>query len=556
MSDKFSHRFANIFGNQDWPILAARAAFGAFLLSLIAGLLVPIYTDEVGWRMQERAAIDGGFDRMYNDICGPNTIASPPIMMLPVRYFAGWLNTTFPDPLYVRLVGVLCAVIWAFLFRRLIGRIANDSKQRSLLTAAAFGLLGLGLLPWLMIMSRPEQPILLASAAAMLISASAADKARAQTGFVWISPFLIVGMAVIAMSYHMKGILFLPLFLLCIFYSGVGRKTLVNRIAAMVLLTGLALLATRYWVGRFSCPGDPELALRLSQQNIMSIIAAGGDWRSLVSHMILGANPNEYIVIAEARPYPLSAWLPVGLTSANAALVRFIPTILFWNLAMGVGLICLFKALRANWREKRLALVPAVASICAAMVVVWGMSQLHKNSYEAATILPLLTIFTVFALASIPWSVRWTAQLSRVVFVLVVFSVVAQIDVAARYGPELLRRAGQPGFLKAQHTSVSVYGYSHIRQNIVNTARMCGIGAKGRAIHPMIDDVTYFAMSDSYQPFHRLGVLLEWNGTISDPIAYLKSRGSEGMIVGCRFLVPELRVKAKRNGEFCCIPTQ
>jgi hypothetical protein len=556
MSDKPPSQFANAIKDQDWPRLAARIAFAAFLLSLLAGMLVPIYTDEIGWRMQERAAIDGGVDRMYNDICGPNSIAVPPIMMMPARYFSGWLNSAFPDPLYVRTVGVLCAAIWAFLFRGLIGRIAKDNQQRNLLTAVAFGLLGLGLLPWFMVMSRPEHPILLTSAVAMLIAATASGRTGIWTRYAWVWPLLIVGLAVVAMSYHMKGILFLPLFLLCIFFCGDGKKSLFLRIAAMVLLTGLALVATRYWVDRFSCPGDPELALRLAQQNIMSVVAAGGDWSSLVSHMIRGANPNEYIVIAEARPYPLSAWLPIKLTSGNAALARFIPTVLAWNLALGIALICLFKALRSNWREKRLAVVPAIAAVCAGMVLVWGMSQLHKNSYEAATILPLLTLFTVFALASVPWTAQRTRQLSLAVFGLVAFSIVAQLDIAARYGPELLRRAAQPGYLKEQHTSASVYGYSRIRQNIVDTARMCGIGANGRAVHPMIDDVTYFAMADSYQPFHRLGVLLEWNGTIRDPMAYLKSRGSEGMIVGCRFLVPKLRVQAKRNGEFCCISTR
>ena len=85
-----------------WPKLIERLVFASFVLSLLFGLLLPIYTDEVGWRMQLRAGMDGGIDRMISDICGPNTNAAPPLFMMPFRHVSAWLNLAFPDPLYVR----------------------------------------------------------------------------------------------------------------------------------------------------------------------------------------------------------------------------------------------------------------------------------------------------------------------------------------------------------------------------------------------------------------------------------------------------------------------
>lgn len=50
-------------------------ALGGLIISILSGVLLPVYTDETGWRFEERAAIDGGVDIMFNDVCGPNTIA-------------------------------------------------------------------------------------------------------------------------------------------------------------------------------------------------------------------------------------------------------------------------------------------------------------------------------------------------------------------------------------------------------------------------------------------------------------------------------------------------
>ena len=43
-----------------------RLVAGAWGLSLLLGLLVPVYSDEVGWRLQERAGLDG-VDKLYSE---------------------------------------------------------------------------------------------------------------------------------------------------------------------------------------------------------------------------------------------------------------------------------------------------------------------------------------------------------------------------------------------------------------------------------------------------------------------------------------------------------
>ncbi len=539
-----------------WPRLIELASFGSFLLSILFGLLLPVYTDEVGWRMQERAGIDGGIDRMMNDICGPASKAVPPLFMMPFRYLSAFLNSTFPDPLYVRIAGVACAIGWAFLLRALIGRIAADERQRNLLRTLAFGLLGMGILPLMLVMSRPDQAILLAITAALFVALVAARRADADQRHSWLWPIAIAALGLAAVSYHLKGILIAPLILVCIFFAGLGRRTLTARILAMLLFAGLVAQGAHYWVERFRCPDDPVLAEKLAKQNIASALATEGDWRSLTMTAIIGANPNNYIMLAEARKFPMSDWLPRGQIDGETSLTRFLAMGLAWNGATLIALLCLIRALRLCWRERRIDLATAVPVTLAGLAMIWGISQRVRNDYEIMTVLPMLALFCVFSLAAVPWTPGRTRQLGFVTATIVALSLAGQIDIAQRYYPSLRSAAGQTGYIDKQPFSISAYGYSSIRGRILATARLCRIGTSGRAQHPLVDDVTYFAMTDSWQPFHRFGVLETWNGSIHDPIAYLRSRGSEGMILDCRTLSPELRRQAIHNGGFCCISTR
>ncbi len=540
--------------SRDWSRIAARTTFAAFLCSVLLGLLLPMYTDEMGWRLQLRAGLDGGIDRMLSDICGPNTLAEPLWFMMSFRNVSAWMNSSFPDPLYVRLMGVGCALGWAFLMRALICRVATDPRQRDILTALVFALLGMGLLPVMLTMSRPDQIVLLTVTAALLAAtiASRDDTAGYRR---WLWPLLVALIGVTAISWHLKGILVAPLIFVCILFAGKGKSWL-PRIVSAGVFSVLTLQAAQYWMMRFRCPGDPVMAARLASENISAALASGGNIGELIGIALSGANPNNYISLAELRLRVMSDWLPRDLIGEGAAMIRYLPMNLAWNALMLIGAICLVRGLWLRWQERRLDLGIAAPVVIAGLVLVWGMSQRVKNDYEIMLVMPMIALFGVFALTAIVWTPARTRQLRIAAIALVAVSLVGQIDIVRRLAPPLWQVAQKPGYVTDQKTSVSAYSYSKIRGQILSTARQCGIGTSGRARHPLVDDVTAFAFTDSWQPFHYLGVIGQWRGTVSDPLAYLKSRKSEGLIMGCHLLSPELQAKAIRNGEFCCISTR
>ena len=69
----------------------------------------------------------------------------------------------------------------------------------------------------------------------------------------------------------------------------------------------------------------------------------------------------------------------------------------------------------------------------------------------------------------------------------------------------------------------------------------------------LIDDVTYLALQRDLLPFHQLGVLRVWTGSIDDPVRYLVSRHSDGVVVACANLPKHMAAAASRSGGICAI---
>ena len=77
----------------------------------------------------------------------------------------------------------------------------------------------------------------------------------------------------ICLSYHLKGVLYVAVFVICLMVCSRDRATLVPRIAGIGLVTALTWIAFRYWSERFSCPGDPVLAAKLASENVAALLA-------------------------------------------------------------------------------------------------------------------------------------------------------------------------------------------------------------------------------------------------------------------------------------------
>ncbi len=520
------------------------------LMSLALGLLLPLYTDEVGWRFQlSRYFQDGGVDRFLVETCGANTNAVPPFFMLPVRFFSSALTALFSDPLIVRLSGVAFAILGVFGLRAVVWRAIDDPRRRALIDILCLALLGMGVLPLLLVWSRPEQPVWLAVLASVLV----ALRQRAAADREPIAPIaVILLLAVMAMSYHLKALIYLPLFALALVLSGKNSRHLVVRGAALVLLVGMAWLAFRYWSARFACPGDPVVAEIVAGQNV-SVLLLGDDWKSILSQLpqiLSGMLPTEYLRVALPMNKYMSDWMPPGVTPRELTHAWKALGHVAWGAGLATGLGALILALRTPERRWTPLLLAFALIGCA---TIWAGLQLTKNAYESALYLPVLVLALALALAALPREPRW---LMPAIWGVAALSCVSQVLLIGYYGARLWASEPTAGYVADQPYSMSVYGYSALRTRIAEAGAKCGIATGRESRRVLIDDVTYFTFAQSYRPAHRLGVLSVWNGSLKNPLAWMHMVGSSGAVLRCDYLPADMRAKAIATGPFCCIKKQ
>lgn len=531
-----------------------------FALALAAGMFLPVYTDEVGWRFQERAGFDG-VDKLFSDGCGANTLARPPLFMMPVRYFSALLNGTFADPFYVRLSGVAYALLWAGLLLLLIRRIARPAEAAAL-SLCAVGLMALGNQPLLLVMSRPEQPVLLAVTAALLLAAKgwAEEGADTRAAVACRRSAALLALAGIALSYHLKGLFVVPVFAVCLFYA--SRGIVARRVQAVAGLTLVVItaVALSYWMGRLQCPDDPLLREQFARNNVGALLADArgiGDVLPIVGKLLGNVSVLKYVFLAAPRVAPLSEWLPVGQVDEQGVTAWAIALCGIWALTLVVAAAALALAAWQSWKARRIEPRIVVSLALLAAVLGWSATQAIRNFYEAGLILPLWMLATVFALAAPAKEKICGATLALLGATLGVCAWISIPLIGALWAPSLARSNMQVGYIDEQRNSVPVFGYAALEPEILATARLCSMPEPSRARAVMIDDLTYFTYMKSKLPQHRLGVTGLWKGSITDPVAYLKSRGSSGIIVGCRVLPANLRARAKSlagsEGKFCCL---
>jgi len=525
-------------------------AFAALFLSLVVATLVPVYTDEIGWRLQMRAAIDG-VDIMFNDLCGPTSMAGPAWFMWPARWFSASANMALANPVFVRAAGVACAATWIGLLYLITRRAQPDPERRTASQVMALSLAGLGLLPFVMVMSRPEQPVLLAITTVILIALTPLPTVSVRA-WTWVKVAAILLLTTIAVSYHMKGVLYSVVALACLAVCARGSGTIVPRVLGGVTMLALVGSAAAYWIGRFRCPGDAAFAAQLARENIAAVAATGGSPGDLLLKALTGANPLNYVGLAIPTKMPMSNWIPAGVFPGHVTSIAGLFVLAGWFTAFVLVALALVRHFKANgWRgvgEPRVLIAGAIVSC----VLVWGASQLIKNVYEAAHTLPMLLLACVLAW-SLPANKASSPLMRKLPLVFVTGMLISQaLVIGASAGP-LLRAARTPAYPPGQPFSVSVSGYDEVRRDISRAMQASGMPTDRPLKRLLVDDLTYLALQDHKLPLHRLGVLSVWTGSITDPVAYLRSRGSDGVVVGCEYLPAQMRALASRSGKICAI---
>jgi hypothetical protein len=524
-----------------------------FVAAILAGLFLPIYTDEVGWRIQERAGFEG-VDKLFSELCGPNTVIRPPFWMMPARWYSALFNALFADPLYVRLSGILYALVWTGMLLLVVRRAAHGAREQIALSTLAIAFMSLGTMPLMLILSRPEQPILLAFTGAILIVlAGWKQTAATPAGIAWLRSAGILLLALVAMSYHVKAVATTPLFLVCLALASRGSKALAPRVVLGIVLVAAGVWAGHYWVERFACPTNAIVRTEYLRNTGAAMVSttSGSQVLPLLGRLLGNVSLYLYPGLPAPRVDPMSGWLPPNRISAANSFTWFLALVFVWTIALLACLYCLVRAARRALRERKLDARAGLALALLATVIGWSMTG-FVSIYEASFALPMLVFAVVLSLSTYEGEAGFAKAIDAGAVALGLAGIVSVALVTAMYGPSLVHASAERGYLAEQPLSISPFGFAAEKREILAVARSCGISDRVTPHALLLDDLTYFPFMRSNMPDHRHGLFPKIPLT-NDPMGYLRRNGSDGIVSACEPLPPELRARARRQGQFCCL---
>jgi hypothetical protein len=537
--------------------IASWLALGLFCAVLILSLFVPVYVDEISIGIVPVRELLDGF-RIYSLFpqCGPDSW-SVPWALYPSAIIDHLIYGYMSQPIYIRLMGGALFVAWLGMLWWFAT--IRPGRGNSLLSTATgiIAFVSLGVLPFLMVLNRGEQTLLLGVTFFCLMPHIAG---RLQLGSRWTT-VLLVFIYFVAASYllasHPKSLFFLPVMVVSALQTAAasGKRWL-----------GIALLASLAWVGydsfnlwtsRMSCPGAPLLDAVFKSQSLQIGELFTDPVQFILSGLHNLAHSYVYIKNALFELQYQSDWLPPShsnrlswLSALSDLLVSpiYVLTVLYLIYALALRLLHALRAGKLEWDCSMAIAVFVGVAACSFFTI-------SKNFYESSLILPLVLLMAVLMQSPIGSPDNGSRMKSVRLIVLLTASILSQANLLLTFIPYVGTTWLEGGRLAEQSLSISPFNFDKVRKDIESAAARCGIKTGNVNTHLVIDNSTYFPFKHADRPLN-LSFITKFSGKDigeENLVSILKQRKSAGVITSCDKLPPSLLSLATETGNYCCI---
>ena len=526
-------------------------------------LTSPIYTDEIGWKLIQGHFVDDGHLSRSSDLvpsCGADTFSTP-APLVPIRYVNALITDSLSQPSDIRLYGLFLSLAWASTTWLLLRKLLAPEVSGEQVAVGLVGVVTLGVMPLIMVMSRPEQVLLIGVSVFLILALG--ERPSRQRPFLRelvLASALVIGSALVLGS-HPRAILTLPVIVVaCV--RVIQRRTISFAVAAIV--TVFAFVAFTDFSARLACPDDESVRNAFAFESI-GLAAAnhmlGEFFQRLAS--VLVETPGAFYFVTQFGfndSYASQIIPPYPYREAGFALTVLIAAFVAGLVLTGIAAFILAAATRIRKRQGLVALAGLASTWALPLASMFARTT--RYNYEAQLIEPVLVLASVLSI----WFAR--EELSKLLgqprlvrYVragfggLLVLSVASQIALLAGYAPIARLAWSGGGYVSRQPLSVSVGGFPRLRDTILAAAAACNIRPGNTTQHLVVDELTFFAFRHTNTPYLMTYIHPNyWGGGISDLPAFLARKRSAGVIVGCQWIVPEFVSVAQTNG-FCCVPS-
>lgn len=512
----------------------------AFVLSFLSTLWMvfyfPVYGDELFWKLMiARLETDHGKLVYLFAQCSEGQWIDAPLTWYPAMLIHSWFYEDASHPWRLRIHGwfifLFLLALWTCLLKRLTGLGVIDA----FLAVSAF--LSVGVLPFLMVYARPEQPLLLLITLILLVTLYKAPANRLSwpIGLLVTLSFALVGMLLAAT--HPKGMFLFPVLLVLAWRQLKSWPLLV----LLVLILGWTAYDTsQVWQLRTTCPEFPGLmsvlrGLTLQPGVLLSnpLIFIHQGWSNVLDFGV-------YVRSLHFQDQYVADWLPAGKGGMMSTQARSVANILLW-----IPLLVAVLVMALNWLFDRrprgrvdLLLWFSILLPLVSIVVL----QTQKNFYEVSIVWPLVLLLAIFSFGrSVSESNRGGVRI--IIAVLMLVAILSGILREERFGEFV------PGWRQARLQQVEMM--DHQNQGLRDFARKeCGV--EGSAQRLVLDKDTYQAFWNHEQPIF-LDYASGWWATESNIRETFRKRRVQGLVALCTN-IPELdRSRAIEFGIYCCM---
>jgi hypothetical protein len=527
-----------------------------FVMILILGLAIPIYADEVSTKMtQANVFNNGGMLLTALPQCFPEMTMDIPVTWMPgaAIYQIVYANLS---PLMIRISGIVIALLWVFSVIVIYKKIALSKISSSCMIIITLSIIGLGVLPLTLVLSRSEQLLLiLLSYFIYLIFTSPNKKliqlfSRVFVFFIATSLFYYI---------HGKSVFFSPVVILSAWIGFRGSRFL--QILLVLFVLSIALQTIIAGRDLFKCEDAPIIAAGFASQTIkMSILIDNPSVFFRLLYIYLDSAPDKIINHIIFKPTYQSNWLPsinyygeqqylkqvinifITIVIKGIMLLSFIVPLIsisvaFFRRQLGLRHILVFTLLISllahlsiytNWNFYGGILVIAVC----VLIICISFSEIKLTKLLLLFISPLIALLCITFLIS-----------SFILFYTYAQPLLNTIDEKQQFGV-----SGQP-------ISVPTFSYFKQREKIRNFAQYCGVNGDG-AHRLVVDDLTYFSFKELHEPMHISYISDKGMGQDikgSNLEQFLREKGSVGIISQCAILPDEILESALSSGRLCCL---
>lgn len=525
-------------------ILLSLAFLITFVLTLWMAFYSPVNGDEIFWKLMiSRLESDHGKLVYLFAQCQQGQWIDAPLTWYPAMWINSWLYEDASHPWELRVHGTALFMVLLGLWTWLLRHRSGLGWPDSFLAVSAF--LSVGVMPFLMVYERPEQPLLLLLTLGLLTTIAVQPRPDVSWGRGVLVVLAFALLATLLSGTHPKGMFLFPVLLVLAWRQ---MRSLVWTALLAVILGWTAFDTQQVWQLRTTCPEFPGLMktlqnLTLRPQMLFSdpvgFIQAG--WANL---MAFGAYVNS---LGFQQAY-VSSWLPAATEDwpASQTMVVLANTLLWMPLVIAVLIT------GSNWVSARRVRGWNDILLWLALLLAFGaivVLQTAKNFYEASMIWPLVLLLAIFSFGQ-PLTDPRSPVVRTMLGLLLCVAVLSGLLRMERFGAfsEHWRQ------VRAEQTATADQQNAALRDF---ARQQCGIDTQAKRL--VLDKDSYQAFWQHEQPLF-LDYASGWWAAESDIRTTMDKRDVGGLVAKCEGVPEELRPymirQSDAKGAICCIAAE